>query len=180
MKKQITWLDDILKKCKFFYIFFLFFHLPNLTYASERWVLDKALSTIEIQNCCMTLLTMGHENIATALSWTIVLLAENKDKQKVCKQETIENTNNSNNNIYKASYMMDENSFCKLTACFNEAIRMYPSVPAVTRQIISDQDTTIWGYEMRKGDEIVLNIHGMHRLNDKMNIHKGIRISLNL
>ena len=145
----------------------ILFHL--LTYKNMDD--GKALSTIEIQNCCMTLLTMGHENIATALSWTIVLLAENKDKQKVCKQETIENTNNSNNNIYKASYMMDENSFSKLTACFNEAIRMYPSVPAVTRQIISDQDTTICGYEMRKGDEIVLNIHGMHRLNDKMNIH---------
>ena len=49
MKKQITWLDDILKKCKFFFILFLFFNLPNLTYASERWVLDKELSTIEFE-----------------------------------------------------------------------------------------------------------------------------------
>ena len=49
MKKQITWLDDILKKCKFFFILLVFFNLPNLTYASERWVLDKALSTIEFE-----------------------------------------------------------------------------------------------------------------------------------
>ena len=49
MKKQITWLDDILKKCKFFFILFLFLNLPNLTYASERWVLDKTLSTIEFE-----------------------------------------------------------------------------------------------------------------------------------
>ena len=49
MKKQITWLDDILKKYKFFFILFLFFNLPNITYASERWVLDKELSTIEFE-----------------------------------------------------------------------------------------------------------------------------------
>ena len=49
MKKQITWLDDILKKCKFFFILFLFLSLPNLTYASDRWILDKELSTIEFE-----------------------------------------------------------------------------------------------------------------------------------
>ena len=49
MKKQITWLDDILKKCKFLFILFIFFNLPNITYASERWVLDKELSTIEFE-----------------------------------------------------------------------------------------------------------------------------------
>ena len=49
MKKQITWLDDILKKYKFFFILFLFLSLPNLTYASDRWILDKELSTIEFE-----------------------------------------------------------------------------------------------------------------------------------
>ena len=49
MKKQITWLDDILKKCKFFFILFIFLHLPNITYASDRWILDKELSTIEFE-----------------------------------------------------------------------------------------------------------------------------------
>ena len=49
MKKQITWLDDILKKCKFFFILLIFLNLPNLTYASDRWILDKELSTIEFE-----------------------------------------------------------------------------------------------------------------------------------
>jgi len=49
MKKQITWLDDILKKYKFYFILFLFLSLPNLTYASDRWILDKELSTIEFE-----------------------------------------------------------------------------------------------------------------------------------
>ncbi len=49
MTKLITWLDDILKKRKFFFTLFLFFNLSNITYASERWILDKELSTIEFE-----------------------------------------------------------------------------------------------------------------------------------
>ncbi len=49
MKKQITWQDDILKKYKIFLFFLLLFIFPNLTYGSERWVLDKSLSTVEFE-----------------------------------------------------------------------------------------------------------------------------------
>ena len=49
MNKQITWQDDILKKYKFFLFFLLLFILPNLTHASERWVLDKSISTVEFE-----------------------------------------------------------------------------------------------------------------------------------
>ena len=49
MKKLITWQDAILKKYKFFLFIFLFISLSNITYASERWVLDKTLSTIEFE-----------------------------------------------------------------------------------------------------------------------------------
>ena len=49
MNKQITWQDDILKKYKIFLIFLLLITFPKLTFASERWVLDKSLSTIEFE-----------------------------------------------------------------------------------------------------------------------------------
>jgi polyisoprenoid-binding protein YceI len=49
MKKLITWQGDILKKCKFFLIILYFIIQPTLTSASERWVLDKSLSTIEFE-----------------------------------------------------------------------------------------------------------------------------------
>ena len=48
MKKQIIWQDAILKKFKFLLIFFLI-TLPHSSFASERWVLDKSLSTIEFE-----------------------------------------------------------------------------------------------------------------------------------
>ena len=49
MKKQITWLDGILKKFKFLFIFLYFFIQPTLSSASERWILDTSLSTIEFE-----------------------------------------------------------------------------------------------------------------------------------
>ena len=49
MKKLITWQDGILKIFKFFFIIFFFSISPSLLYASERWILDKTLSTIEFE-----------------------------------------------------------------------------------------------------------------------------------
>ncbi len=45
MKKQIIWLDAILKTYRF--ILLIFF--TSSLYASERWILDKSLSTIEFE-----------------------------------------------------------------------------------------------------------------------------------
>ena len=49
MKKQITWQDDILKKVKFILIILYFVFQPTLISASERWILDTSLSTVEFQ-----------------------------------------------------------------------------------------------------------------------------------
>ena len=49
MKKLITWQGDILKKCKFFLIILYFIIQPTLTSASERWILDTSLSTVDFE-----------------------------------------------------------------------------------------------------------------------------------
>jgi polyisoprenoid-binding protein YceI len=49
MKKLITWRGDILKKFKFLLIFLYFVILPTLSSASERWIIDKSLSTVEFE-----------------------------------------------------------------------------------------------------------------------------------
>ena len=49
MKKQITWQDDILKKVKFILIILYFVFQPSLISASERWILDTSLSTVEFE-----------------------------------------------------------------------------------------------------------------------------------
>ena len=49
MKKLITWQGDILKKLKLIFVFFYFLFQTSNIFASERWVLDKSLSTIEFE-----------------------------------------------------------------------------------------------------------------------------------
>ncbi len=49
MKKQITWQEDILKKSSFFLNLLFFFILSNSCYSSEKWILDKTISTIEFE-----------------------------------------------------------------------------------------------------------------------------------
>ena len=48
MKKLITWQDSILKRISII-TFLIFLLVTKLTIASERWVLDKSLSTIEFE-----------------------------------------------------------------------------------------------------------------------------------
>ena len=49
MKKLITWRGDILKKFKFFLIILYCLIISTLTSASERWILDTSLSTVEFE-----------------------------------------------------------------------------------------------------------------------------------
>ena len=49
MKKQITWQGAILKKFKFLLILLYIIIQPTLLSASERWILDTSLSTIEFE-----------------------------------------------------------------------------------------------------------------------------------
>ena len=49
MKKLILWQDNILKKINFFFIILSLLIFPSLLYASEKWILDKTISTIEFE-----------------------------------------------------------------------------------------------------------------------------------
>lgn len=49
MKKQIIWPEDILKIVKIFFILFILCISSHNLYASERWIIDKNLSTIEFE-----------------------------------------------------------------------------------------------------------------------------------
>ena len=49
MKKLILWQDNILKKNKFLIIILSLLIFPSLLYASEKWILDKTISTIDFE-----------------------------------------------------------------------------------------------------------------------------------
>jgi cytochrome P450/NADPH-cytochrome P450 reductase len=81
---------------------------------------------------------MGSENVSTALSWCAILLSENLPAQREARKS-------------KESLMN----------AFHEAMRLYPSVAALTRTC--SEDTEICGYEIPRFTEVQLNMYSIHR-----------------
>ena len=52
----------------------------------DDWAKDESISTEEIRNLAMTFLTMGSENVSTALSWCLVLFSEHPREQEEARQ----------------------------------------------------------------------------------------------
>ena len=104
----------------------------------DSWTRDQSLTKEEIRNLALTFMTMGSENVSTALSWCIVLLSEN--------QTTQINARKSQEALLNA---------------FHEAMRLYPSVAALTRQAIVD--TEICGFHIPRHTEVQINLYSIHR-----------------
>ena len=49
MKKQIIWQDAILKKIKFFFVTISLLIFSDISLASEKWILDRSISSIEFE-----------------------------------------------------------------------------------------------------------------------------------
>lgn len=49
MKKQIIWQDVILKKIKLFFVIISLLIFSDISLASEKWILDKSISSIEFE-----------------------------------------------------------------------------------------------------------------------------------
>ncbi len=80
MKKPIIWQGDILKKLKFILVFFYFLFQTSNIFASERWILDKSLSTIEFE--LPVFLAKNVKGQFNTIEGFIELDVENKENNK--------------------------------------------------------------------------------------------------
>lgn len=73
----------------------------------------------------------GHDTTAMALSWTIFLLGHHPDIQRRCQDEL--------DKIFGSDHrqpdMDDLRSMKYLECCIKEALRLFPSVPIVGREV---------------------------------------------
>lgn len=127
-----------------------------LRYRGEN---DTALSDEQLQNVVLTFLTMGHENVGTALAWTLIFLSKDQQAQENVRKE-IRDVVGSHGNMPWES--MDE--LPTLSAAFDEAIRLFPSVPAVTRAAAKKEGCSLMGYHIPSDVEIVCNLYAHNRL----------------
>jgi cytochrome P450 len=118
-----------------------------------RYEDGSSMSDEQIRDEVMTVFVAGHETTVNALSWTWYLLKLHPDCERLLREES-------------APYRDKELGFesvaeLKYGACvMNEAMRLYPPVPAVGRQAVQDEE--IGGYLLKAGSITVVSIGGLH------------------
>ncbi len=94
----------------------------------------------------------GHETSASALAWTLYLLAVDQDSQARVAKEVSEIETLSFANLSKLRFTRD---------VFREALRLYPPVPMMIRETL--QPETFRDREIKVGSQIVLSPWHTHR-----------------
>ncbi|XP_029171172.1 cytochrome P450 4C1-like [Nylanderia fulva] len=126
----------------------------DLLIAASR---DNKINDLDIREEIDTFMFEGHDTVAMAICFSILLLAEHKDIQELARNEV--------------SAVMQENegkltitalqNLPYLERCLKEAMRLYPSVPLISR--ILSEDVKLQSYIIPSTTEIFINIYELHR-----------------
>ncbi len=114
-----------------------------------------ALTADEIQDQAVTFIGAGHETTSHGITWMTYLLSQDHKARERAEAEI-------------DALDMDEIPMEKwpdhlpwTMACFDEALRLYPPAPFVSRELTEDLS---WkNREFKKGDQVLLNLWALHR-----------------
>ena len=113
------------------------------------------MSDQQVHDEILTFFLAGHETAALSLTWAAYLLATHAEAQEQAAEEVHRITNGAElcaEDYPKLRY---------LTAVTKEALRLYPPVWSMGREASSDG--TLAGHRVKKGTDLWLCIHRLHR-----------------
>ncbi|XP_049766002.1 cytochrome P450 4C1-like isoform X4 [Schistocerca cancellata] len=118
----------------------------------------QKLDDQELQEEVDTFMFEGHDTTSVAMSWVLVLLGHHPDIQEKIFAEQ--------NDIFqddpkRRPTTHDLNNMKYLEMVIKEALRLYPSVPGVSRRVTKEIE--VGGYTVPEGCTILLNIRQTHR-----------------
>ena len=115
----------------------------------------RAMSDGEIVDNLLTFVTAGHETTALGLAWTFHLLAQNRDWEARVLEEIAA--------VTQGGPLQPEHvAALPLTkAVFQEAMRLYPPAPVITRQV--EAPFTLGGVALEPGMVLYVPIQAVHR-----------------
>ncbi|XP_033217450.1 cytochrome P450 4C1-like isoform X2 [Belonocnema kinseyi] len=99
----------------------------------------------------------GHDTTAMGLIFAVALLAEHKEIQELARNEICAVLKESEGKMG----MAEINRFVYLERCIKESLRLYPSVPVITRVI--REDLKMKDYLIPAGSNVHLYIYDLHR-----------------
>ncbi|MCQ7614255.1 cytochrome P450 [Salmonella enterica] len=103
-----------------------------------------------------TFMFEGHDTTAGGISWIFYALATHPEHQQRCREEV--------QNLLGDGSSITWDQLDKLpytTMCIKEALRLYPPVPAVSREL-SQPVTFPDGRSLPKGISVTISIYGLH------------------
>ncbi|XP_071647093.1 cytochrome P450 4C1-like isoform X3 [Temnothorax longispinosus] len=126
----------------------------DLLIAASR---DGLMTDSDIREEVDTFMFEGHDTTAMGLCFISALLAEHKDIQDRVRNEV--NTALQKNEQKFTMKLLQDLPY--LDRCIKEALRLYPSVFAISR--IAGEDVKLQSYLVPAGTLLHLNIYGVHR-----------------
>ncbi|ERE82886.1 cytochrome P450 4A12-like isoform 1 [Cricetulus griseus] len=116
----------------------------------------KSLSDEDLRAEVDTFMFEGHDTTASGISWILYALATNPEHQQRCREEV--------QNVLGDGTSVTWNHLSQMpytTMCIKEALRLYPPVPAIGREL-STPVTFPDGRSLPKGFLITLSLYGLH------------------
>jgi cytochrome P450 len=117
-------------------------------------LLDSGLADAEIRHELVTMVIAGHETVAAALAWTLMLLAENQPAQDRLRAELTDHGG-------PVPMLGHKESLPWTRAVVDEALRLFPPAWALSRR--SRQDDVIGGRPVPAGTLAIVSPWLVHR-----------------
>lgn len=114
-----------------------------------------ALTETEIRDQVVTFIVAGHETVASALTWTFALLAENPEVIRSLQAEADAVLGGN------AAQFADYQRLPYARAVIDETLRLYPPAWLITRNSLGDD--VLGGYEVPEGSLIIMSPWLLHR-----------------
>ena len=115
----------------------------------------EGLSGEEIEDNVITFIGAGHETTARALAWTLYLLANAPDEREKVEREAKQVTGS----IEDPSQWLSKMPHTR--ACFEEAMRLYPPAPTISREAIAED--VFQDLKITKGTQVLVMPWTLHR-----------------
>ncbi|XP_023703487.1 cytochrome P450 4c3 isoform X2 [Cryptotermes secundus] len=116
------------------------------------------LSNEDIREEVDTFIFEGHDTTSAAISWALFLLGGQPDMQEKVREEINEILGTDTERRFT---MKDLNSMKYLECCIKEALRLYPSVPVIARQL--NEDIKVAHYTVPAGTTALVLTYMLHR-----------------
>ncbi|XP_070157186.1 cytochrome P450 4C1-like [Polyergus mexicanus] len=126
----------------------------DLLIAASR---DNDLTDLDIREEVDTFMFEGHDTTAISITFVLLLLAEHKDVQERVRVEVDNAMQEDGGKLTRRSLQ----NLSYLERCLKEALRLYPSVFSILRNV--GEDVKLHSYVIPAGTILHLNIYGVHR-----------------